>query len=147
MKKIARSAIVAHSAEQLYDLVQDIEAYPRFLPWCREARVLERGPAGTRASLTVGLRALRQSFTTHNVGQPGRAIDMRLVEGPFRSFAAAWRFSPLSPQACNIEFSLQYEFSSRALGRLLEPLFDNIADTMVDAFMRRADEVHGRAEG
>ncbi len=146
MKKIARSAIVAHSAEQLYDLVQDIEAYPRFLPWCREARVLERGPAGTRASLTVGLRALRQSFTTHNVGQPGRAIDMRLVEGPFRSFAAAWRFSPLSPQACNIEFSLQYEFSSRALGRLLEPLFDNIADPMVDAFMRRADEVHGRAK-
>lgn len=147
MKKIARSAIVAHSAEQLYDLVQDIEAYPRFLPWCREARVVESGPDGTRASLTVGLRALRQSFTTHNVGQPGRAIDMRLVEGPFRSFAAAWRFSPLSPRACSIEFSLQYEFSSRALGRLLEPLFDNIADTMVDAFMRRADEVHGRAEG
>ncbi len=147
MKKIARSAIVAHSAEQLYDLVQDIEAYPRFLPWCREARVLERGPAGTRASLTVGLRALRQSFTTHNVGQPGRAIDMRLVEGPFRSFAAAWRFSPLSPGACNIAFSLHYEFSSRALGRLLEPLFDHIADTMVDAFTRRADEVHGRAQG
>jgi|SRR5688572_7811590 ribosome-associated toxin RatA of RatAB toxin-antitoxin module len=146
MKKIARSAIVAHSAEQLYDLVQDIEAYPRFLPWCREARVLERGPGGTRASLTVGLRALRQSFTTHNVGQPGRAIDMRLVEGPFRSFTAAWRFRPLSQQACNIEFSLQYEFSSRALGKLLEPLFDNIADTMVDAFMRRADEVHGRAK-
>lgn len=146
MKKITRSAIVGHSAGQLYDLVQDIEAYPRFLPWCREALVLERAAGGTRATLTVGVGALRQSFTTHNVGQPGRAIDMRLVEGPFRRFSAAWRFSPLAAQACKIEFSLQYEFSSRALGRLLEPLFDNIADTMVDAFMRRADEVHGRGE-
>ncbi len=69
------------------------------------------------------------------------------MEGPFRRFAAAWRFTPLSPQACRIEFSLEYEFSSRTLGKLLAPLFDQIADTMVDAFTRRAGEVYGRAQG
>ena len=139
MKKISRTAIVEHSAEAMHALVEDIEAYPRFLPWCREARVLERGAGGTRASLTVGLRGLRQSFTTRNLSQPGRSIDMRLVEGPFRSFAASWRFSPLADAACRIEFAMQYEFSSRVLARVLEPLFDGIADSMVDAFIRRAD--------
>ena len=141
MKKIARTAIVEHSAEAMHALVQDIEAYPRFLPWCREARVLERGAGGTRASLTVGLRGLRQSFTTRNLSQPGRAIDMRLVEGPFRSFSAAWRFIPLAERACRIEYAMEYEFSSRVLAKVLEPLFDGMADTMVDAFIRRADEL------
>lgn len=145
MKKIARSAIVEHSAEQLYALVEDIEAYPRFLPWCVATQVLERVPGRTRAMLTVGMSGLRQAFTTENDNRPGEAIDMQLVEGPFRRFGATWRFSRLSDQACRIDFSLEYEFSSRALGRLLEPLFDKIADTMVDAFTRRAAEVYGTA--
>src|SRR5687767_11423228 len=139
MKKIARTAIVEHSAEAMHALVEDVEAYPRFLPWCRAAQVLERGAGGTRASLTVGLRGLRQSFTTLNQSQPGRSIDMRLVEGPFRSFAASWRFTPLADGACRVEFSMHYEFASRVLARVLEPLFQGIADTMVDAFIRRAD--------
>jgi ribosome-associated toxin RatA of RatAB toxin-antitoxin module len=145
MRKIARSAIVEHSAEQLYSLVEDIEAYPRFLPWCVTAQVHERGPEGTRATLTVGMKGLRQSFTTQNENRPGEAIDLRLVEGPFRHFAAAWRFNRLSDRACRIEFALEYDFSSRTLARLLEPLFDRIADTMVDAFTRRAEEVYGDA--
>ena len=144
MKKIVRSALVEHSAQQLYALVEDIEAYPRFLPWCLETRV-ERSGVATRATLTVGMRGLRQSFTTQNDNRPGESIDMRLVEGPFRRFAAAWRFQPLREGACKIEFSLEYEFASAALARLLEPLFDRIADTMVDAFTRRADELHGAA--
>ena len=138
MKRIARSAIVEHSAEEMYALVDDIESYPSFLPWCSNARV-ERVHSGKRATLTVGLRGLRQSFTTLNENRAGEAIDMQLVEGPFRRFSAAWRFRPLGERACSIEFILEYEFSSRALGRLLEPLFDHIADTMVDAFKRRAD--------
>jgi len=147
MKKISRSAIVEHSAAQIYALVEDIEAYPKFLPWCREARVHERAASETRATLTVGVSGLRQSVTTRNENRPAEAIDMRLVEGPFREFTATWRFSPLSAGACRIEFSLQYEFSSRTLGRLLEPLFDRIADTMVDAFARRADDIYGHAHG
>ena len=146
MKKIARSAILQHSAEAMYALVEDIESYPRFLPWCRAVRV-ERSDAGTRAELQVGLRGLSQSFTTQNLNQPGRAIDMRLVEGPFRSFSAAWRFHPLEAGACRVEFSMQYQFSSRALARLLEPLFGSIADSMVEAFSRRADALHGQHQG
>jgi ribosome-associated toxin RatA of RatAB toxin-antitoxin module len=144
MKRIARSAIVEHSAEEMFALVDDIESYPRFLPWCRAAQVEERTPAGARATLTVGMRGLRQSFTTQNETRPGEAIDMRLVKGPFRRFAAAWRFKPLSEQACSIEFSLEYEMAG-ALARLLEPLFDRIADTMVDAFTRRAAELYGKS--
>ena len=142
MKKIARSAIVEHSAAEMYALVEDIEAYPTFLPRCKAAVVHERRPGVTKATLTVGVGALSQSFTTLNENRPGEAIDMRLVEGPFRRFGARWRFVPLSVDASRIEFSLQYEFSGRALGRLLAPLFDGIADSMVEAFVQRAAAVY-----
>src|SRR5262245_49031974 len=146
MKRVTRSAIVEHTADELYRLVEEIEAYPSFLPWCVAARVLERTPTSTRATLTVGMPGLRQSFTTRNENRPGQSIEMHLVDGPFRSFAGTWRFHPLPPAACRIEFSLRYEFEGR-MARLLEPLFDNIANTMVDAFTRRADERYGRAAG
>ena len=142
MKTIARSAIVEHAAAEMYALVDDVESYPRFLPWCLEARVQQSG-ARKRATLTVGVSGIRQSFTTENQNQPGRAIDMRLVEGPFRQFNAAWRFTPLGERACHIEYSMRYQFASRTLAKLLEPLFNQIADTMVEAFTRRADELHG----
>ena len=141
MKTIARSAIVEHAAAEMYALVDDVESYPRFLPWCLEARVQQSG-ARKRATLTVGVSGIRQSFTTENENQPGRAIDMRLVEGPFRQFSAAWRFTPLGEHACQIEYSMRYQFASRTLARLFEPLFNQIADTMVDAFTRRAGELH-----
>lgn len=143
MKEIRRSAIVEHPAAEMYALVDDIESYPDFLPWCQEARV-ERAGGQTRATLTVGLRGLRQSFTTLNTGRPGQSMDMQLVEGPFKQFFATWRFTPLAGHACEIAFSLRYQFSSRTVGKLLEPLFDEIADTMVDAFTRRADALHPR---
>lgn len=142
MKRIARSAIVEHSAAEMYALVDGIEAYPEFLPWCAQAVVHERKPGATRATLTVGLHGLRHAFTTQNQNRPGEAIDMRLVQGPFRRFHGEWRFVPLGEHASRIEFRLEYEFSSRTLGRLLAPLFDGIADSMVEAFVRRAAELH-----
>ena len=142
MKRITRSAIVEHKAEEMFALVDDIQSYPRFLPWCTAATVLDRTEDGTRATLTVGMRGLRQSFTTQNVNRPGESMEMRLVHGPFRRFAAAWRFKPLSEHACRIEFSLDYELAG-PLARLLERLFDQIADTMVDAFSRRAHDIYG----
>jgi ribosome-associated toxin RatA of RatAB toxin-antitoxin module len=145
MKRVTRSAILEHSADEVYRLVEDIEAYPGFLPWCLAARVQRRDAGATRATLTVGMPGLRQSFTTQNENQPGQSIEMRLVEGPFKSFGATWRFTPLSPSACRIDFTLRYEFASRALARLLEPLFDSIANSTVDGFTRRAAEVYGRA--
>lgn len=144
MRRVARSAIVERSAAEVYALVNDIEAYPSFLPWCLEARVRERAADSLHATLTVGIAGLRQSFTTRNQMRPEESIDMHLVEGPFRSFAASWRFRALSSKACRIDFVLEYEFASRALARVLEPLFDRIADTMVDAFARRAEQ---RREG
>jgi ribosome-associated toxin RatA of RatAB toxin-antitoxin module len=144
MKRISRSAIVEHSAQEMFALVDDIESYPRFLPWCTAARVEERTPAGARATLTVGMKGLRQSFTTQNENCPVEAIDLRLVKGPFRRFAAGWRFKPLSGEACSIEFSLEYEMAG-ALSRILEPVFDHIADTMVEAFTRRAAELYGKS--
>ncbi|HEV8106855.1 MAG TPA: type II toxin-antitoxin system RatA family toxin [Burkholderiales bacterium] len=144
MKRITRSAIVEHSAERMFTLVDDVESYPRFLPWCRAAKVEERTAVSVQATLSVGMRGLRQTFSTRNELHPPEAMEMRLVKGPFRHFAAAWRFKPLSAQACAVEFSLEYEMAG-PLARILEPLFDHIADTMVDAFTRRAGELYGKS--
>src|SRR5258706_65968 len=104
MKRITRSAIAPHRAAELYALVEDIESYPRFLPWCLDAGVVEGTAPSRRATVTAEMRGLRQAFTTQNANRPGEAIDMRLVEGPFKAFAAAWRFTPLGEAACRIEF-------------------------------------------
>jgi ribosome-associated toxin RatA of RatAB toxin-antitoxin module len=144
MKRISRSAIVDCSAEAFYGLVEDIEAYPSFLPWCAAAQVRERTPGRTVATLTLAAKGLRQAFTTENANQPGRAIDMRLLEGPFKRFGAHWRFTPLSPAAAKVEFSLEYEFASRVIAALLSPLFSRMADDTVTAFSRRAASLgHG----
>lgn len=147
MKRIARSAIVEHAAAAVYAIVEDIESYPDFLPWCYAARVHERRAGRTVATLTVGMRALRQSFTTENTNLAGESIDLHLVKGPFKRFAATWHFTPLGEHAAKIEYSMEYEFSSRALGKALEPLFAKIADTMVSAFSRRADQLYGNTAG
>lgn len=142
MKRISRSAIVEHPAQAMFDLVDDIESYPKFLPWCVAAKVEERRSDSVRATLAVGMGGLRTSFTTQNVNHPGEAIYLRLVHGPFRRFTAAWQFKALSKEACRIDFLLEYELAG-PLARVLAPLFDRIADTMMDAFIRRADELHG----
>jgi ribosome-associated toxin RatA of RatAB toxin-antitoxin module len=145
MKRVARSAIVEHAAPTMYALVEDVAAYPQFLPWCRAAHVRERTPLRTVATLAVGLKGLRYEFTTENAGRPAEAIDLRLVKGPFRHFAAHWRFSALGERAARIEFAMEYEFAGALVSRALGPLFERIADTMVDAFKRRADAVYGQA--
>lgn len=138
MKRIARSAIVECSAEDFYALAEDIESYPSFLPWCAAAVVRERAPGRTVATLTLAAAGLRQSFTTENDNQPGRSIDMRLVEGPFKHFAAHWRFTPLQDRAAKVEFQLEYQFSNRIVAGVLGPIFSRMADSTVDAFARRA---------
>jgi ribosome-associated toxin RatA of RatAB toxin-antitoxin module len=138
MKRIARSAIVQGSAEAFYALAEDIESYPAFLPWCAAAQVRERTPGRTVATLTLGVKGVRRSFTTENANVPGRSIEMRLIEGPFRHFAAAWRFTALEANAAKVEFSLEYEFSNRIVAAVLEPVFSRLADSTVEAFARRA---------
>ena len=144
MRRITRSAIVDCSARQMYDLVEDIESYPEFLPWCSGAHVRERTTGRTVATIDVGIAPMRQSFTTENTNVPGKSIDMRLLQGPFRKFEAHWKFGALGSHAARVEFSIAYEFADRILARALDPLFEGIAGTMVDAFTRRAERVHGR---
>ncbi len=129
-----------HSAQALYALVEDIESYPRFVPHCVAARVHERSPARTVATLVFGLPRWTQSLTTENENLPGRSIRMRLREGPFRHFDAAWHFTPLGPSAARIEFTMEYEFANRVAARALAPFFDGMADRMVEAFRARAEQ-------
>ncbi|MBC7804154.1 MAG: type II toxin-antitoxin system RatA family toxin [Candidatus Parcubacteria bacterium] len=138
MKRVSRSAIVECDAGDFYALVEAIESYPEFLPWCAAAEIRERMPGRTVATLTLAVAGVRQSFTTENVNVPGRSIDMRLVEGPFKAFAAAWRFTPLRPGACKVEYTMEYEFSSAVIATVLEPVFKRIADSIVEAFTQRA---------
>ena len=138
MKRISRSAIVECDAGDFYALVEAIESYPEFLPWCAAAEVHERMPGRTVAMLTLAVAGVRRSFTTENSNIPGRSIDMRLIEGPFKSFAAAWRFRPLTAGACNVEYTMEYEFSSNVVAAILDPVFKRIADSIVEAFTQRA---------
>lgn len=141
MRQLARSAIVEESAESFYALVGDIESYPEFLPWCAEARMHEQG----RATLMLDLKGMRYSLTTENRYEAGKSISMRLVEGPFRHFQAEWRFTPLGTDAVKAEFTLEYEFSNPIVARMLEPVFERMADTTVDAFVRRAAALRDEA--
>src|SRR5512134_3119784 len=146
MKRIARSAIVEHPASELFALVEDIEAYPQFLPWCREARVRERSAGRTVATLAVGLKGVRYEFSTENSNRAPEAIDMRLLEGPFRRFEAHWRFHALGARAARIEFSMAYELAGELVPRALARIFVGIADTMVAAFKRHVDQCYAKIE-
>jgi ribosome-associated toxin RatA of RatAB toxin-antitoxin module len=137
MKRISRSAIVECSADDFYRLVEAIEDYPAFLPWCAAAQMHERVPGRSVATLTLAVKGIRYSLTTANTHEPGQSIGMRLVEGPFKHFVAAWRFTPLGAGACKAEYSMEYEFSSRVIAAVLEPVFRRIADSTVEAFTQR----------
>jgi ribosome-associated toxin RatA of RatAB toxin-antitoxin module len=145
MSIVSRSAIVNHSARDMFALVSEIESYPSFLPWCDRASVHERGPGRTVATLRVNFRGLKEEFTTENRDRPGESIDMKLVSGPFRSLEGGWRFTPLSHQACKVELDLRYEFATGLIDRVAGKIFDEIASSLVEAFVRRADQLFGRA--
>lgn len=139
MITVERSALVAHPAEAMFALVADIESYPRFLPWCSGATVEARESATLVGTLRIDFKGVRQQFTTENVMTAGEAIDMRLLRGPFRALEGRWRFVSLAPNASRVELKLAYQFANPLLGRLVGPVFNQIANTLVDAFVRRAD--------
>jgi ribosome-associated toxin RatA of RatAB toxin-antitoxin module len=145
MSIVGRSALVNHSAQQMFALVSEVESYPEFLPWCDRARVAERSPGRTVATLRINFRGLKEEFTTENRDRPHERIDMKLVSGPFRSLEGSWRFTALSDRACKVELSLRYEFANALLGKLAGAVFDEIANSLVDAFARRAEQQFGRA--
>ena len=144
MISVSRQALVGHSANEMFALVEEIEAYPQFLPWCSAVEVALRAPTRTVATLHIDFRGVRQRFTTENLNRPGERIEMRLLEGPFSSLHGEWLFAQLGDSGCRVEFELAYELASPVLGRLIGPVFNQIATTLVDAFVRRADALHLR---
>ncbi len=146
MKTIQKSVLLWHSAHEMFALVTDVQHYPEFLPWCDHSEVMTRETAGMVAKVGMSIGGLRQSFTTRNTHIEDRQVLLRLVDGPFSHLEGCWDFTPLgdsTQRACKVEFRLTYGFSSAALAKLVGPVFDKIAGSLVDAFVKRADEVYG----
>ena len=142
MALVEKTVLVAHSAEQMFRLVDHVEDYPKFLPWCGGSSVTELDGNVVHATVHIDYHHIKQHFTTENLRTPPHQIDMTLQRGPFRHLDGHWRFIPLSDSACKIEFRLHYEFSSKLLEKLVGPVFHYIADSFVDAFIQRAEKVY-----
>jgi ribosome-associated toxin RatA of RatAB toxin-antitoxin module len=137
--EVRKSALVVHSAAQMFDLIEAAEHYADFLPWCTGATILERDETVVVARIAVKYRGVGFSFTTRNPKERPHWMAIRLENGPFREFEGEWRLSELAPDACKIEFALRYEFDHRLVGKIAAPVFDGISRTLVDAFVARAD--------
>ena len=142
MPSVQRSALVGYSAESMFRLVNDVEAYPDFLPGCAQSRIDEQSENKMRASLLIAKAGVKQWFTTENTLEQPKRIDMQLVDGPFSQLSGGWQFIPLSETACKIELNLNFEFSSKLAQAAFGKAFNVIASNMVDAFTRRAKEVY-----
>lgn len=146
MKTVQKSVLIWYSAEEMFGLVSDVGRYPEFLPWCDHGRVIEQDERGMVAEVGIDFSGIRQVFTTRNDHVPGRQIAMRLVRGPFSSLSGGWSFAPLGAdgqRACRVELKLSFGFSNAALGAVIGPVFERIAGSLVDAFVKRAEQVYG----
>ncbi len=148
MPLVEKSVLVGYSTTQMFDLVERVEDYPKFLPWCADAKVLVREPMPsgeerTLATLRINYRGVTQSFTTENLQRRGEYLRMTFKEGPFHALDGSWDFRSLRADACKVEFRLHYEFSNRLLAGLIGPVFSHIAGTFVDGFSQRAEAVYG----
>jgi len=145
MHNVKRSVLVPYSPERMFDLVADVARYPEFMPWCGGATVLEQTDSSMRASITISLAGLKQSFTTQNTHDYPRSIHLSLVDGPFSALEGHWEFQPLGEagDACKVLFTLEYAFSSRTLEMLVGPVFNRVASSFIDAFSQRADALYG----
>jgi ribosome-associated toxin RatA of RatAB toxin-antitoxin module len=141
---IRKSALVPYSAEAMYGLVADVERYGEFLSWCGGARIVAREADTLTASVDIAYRGVHKSFTTRNRLEPGRRMELQLVDGPFRKLHGYWRFEPLDAEACKVSLDLDFEFSNRLLGLMVGPVFESIANGLVDSFRSRAEALYGR---
>jgi ribosome-associated toxin RatA of RatAB toxin-antitoxin module len=143
MALVRKSVLVGYAAQRMYGLVDGVEHYPEFLPWCGGTELEYRDGQVTRATIRIDYRGIRQSFKTENHTRPPEVIEIRLVSGPFRALDGTWRFTALAPDACRIDFQLHYEFSNKLLERVVGPVFHYIANSFVDAFVKRAEKLYG----
>ena len=147
MKTVHKSALLWYSAEEIFALVTDVAHYPAFLPWCDQASVLSEDSTGMAAKVGISFAGIKQSFTTRNRHVDGREVAMELVDGPFSQLDGLWTFTPLGEgqRACKVEFTLRYSFANRTLAALVGPVFEKIAGSMVEAFVKRATQVYGES--
>jgi ribosome-associated toxin RatA of RatAB toxin-antitoxin module len=149
MKSVHKSVLIWYSAEEMFNLVTDVDKYAQFLPWCDRAKVISITPEGMQAELGIALGGVKQTFTTQNthvIKDTSRQIGMKLLSGPFSNLEGTWNFTPIgdaTQRACKTELHLKYGFDNAVLAALVGPVFDKIAVSMVDAFVKRADQVYG----
>jgi ribosome-associated toxin RatA of RatAB toxin-antitoxin module len=141
MAQVNKSVLVEHPAGAMFALVDQVECYPDFLPWCGGTEVKWRDEQTTIATIHIDYLGVKQSFTTENCKLAPSEMKLSLQDGPFTHLHGHWRFLALGETACKIEFGLSYAFSSRTLETLLAPVFSHIANTFVDAFVNRADKI------
>ncbi len=142
MAQVKKSALVPFSAEQMYKLVDDVPSYQDFLPWCGGSTEVSREDGVVVASVTIAKGAVNKTFTTKNTSHGHQKIHMELVEGPFKELVGYWSFKELKENACKVTLELDYEFSNRLIGMAIGPVFNQIANAMVDSFVDRAKEVY-----
>jgi ribosome-associated toxin RatA of RatAB toxin-antitoxin module len=148
MKTVNKSVLIWYSAAEMFALVTDIGSYPQFLPWCDQSAVLAQDQHGMTAKVGLSMAGLKQSFTTQNTHIDGREVSLKLVDGPFSKLDGKWQFTPVgknNERACKVEFALNYDFDNVALAALVGPVFDKIAGSLVDAFVKRACSVYDPA--
>lgn len=142
MPTISKSVLAPYSAAQMFAVVDDVESYPLFLPWCKSAKVLSRSGDEVRARIEMARGSIHKSFSTCNRRQQDKMIEIRLLEGPFRHLEGFWRFDALGESACKVSLDMDFEFSNRVVGVALGPVFSQIANTLVDAFHKRATAIY-----
>jgi ribosome-associated toxin RatA of RatAB toxin-antitoxin module len=143
MAVVEKSVLIERTAAQMFALVDRVEDYPQFLPWCGGTELLRRDDKVTAARIHINYHGLKAHFATENPKDPPRTMDIVLRDGPFRRMDGGWKFTPLGESACKVEFRLHYEFSSRMLEKVLGPVFHHIANTFVESFVKRAQQIHG----
>lgn len=143
MAEVVKSVLVPYSNFEMFELVDKVEEYPQFLPWCGGTELLLRDEVITEATIHISYLHVKQHFTTQNTKTPGEEMLIRLKSGPFRKLEGYWRFKALAETACKVEFVLHYEFSSGLLEKALGPVFGMVTGGLVDAFVHRAERVYG----
>lgn len=143
MHTVERSALVQHSALDMFRLVNDVERYPEFLKWCRTSRVLSETPTSMSAELEIAWMVLHKIFSTKNTLVEGESIQLELLEGPFSSMTGVWFFKPLREDACKITMDIRFEFKSSVSNVVFSAIFNKICGSLMDSFIKRADEVYG----
>ena len=146
MKKLLKSVLIWYSPEEMFRLVTDVDQYKNFLPWCHQSKVLQSSGLEMDAEVGIGMAGLNQVFVTHNTHIENREVHMKLIKGPFSNLDGTWTFEPVgdnSQRACKVTLSLEYGFSSATLAAVVGPVFDKIAASLVDAFVKRAEQVYG----